>query len=158
MGGRVSRVPCLMLSCRGREKFPTIMALGAAGGGGGGGDWSSGDRGVGVGVIEGEVVVTELGTLGKGIGMSEGGRESSVELDVRPGAIVLGSTNGCEERPAKRGADEEEEEGERKRDLAAKVLCVGEIGLVGAVENPADAIEVWTDETGTETVILDEPE
>ena len=45
MAGRTSRWPCLMLSCRGREKFSTIMAPGATGGGGG--DWSSEDEGGG---------------------------------------------------------------------------------------------------------------
>jgi hypothetical protein len=84
IGGRPSREPCLMLSCRGREKFPTIMAPGATAGCGGG--WRSTDEGSG---WIGEV----FAMLGKGLGLSEGGRESSVELDVRPGAMLLG-TNG----------------------------------------------------------------
>lgn len=130
-----------MLSCRGREKFPTFMVLGTIAGERGTAV-SSGD-GVVVGNADLEVAAVEVP------GRDVDGRESSVELEIRPGAIMLG-TNGCDDRPAKGVVEADEFERVRKRlALAANVLCVGEMGLVGAVENPAEATDVCRDEVVT---------
>ncbi len=140
--GNSSRELCEALTCRGREKFPTIIVL-------------DGDVGV-LGVcLRGDGIGDGYGADGADVsersssGLSAKDDEPSVEADERSGSTVV--MIGCEERPGNRGADAGEEGGERRSDLLAKLLGVGEIGLVGAVDAAAEATEVWT-ETGTEAL------